>query len=102
MGMSFPAFFDLARLAGATWFASGRTIAQRSHMLASAMGDPAALDHPEFSRMGREKLDAAMEAGAAMALQLSGLQYRWATWWLQEGFRAAGAMLGSAASGAPI
>jgi hypothetical protein len=86
--MPLRAFFALSRLAGETWLASGRTIAHRSRMLAEAAGDPAALGHPEFSRMGSEKVAAGAEAAIALAAALPALQFRWATWWLDQGFRA--------------
>ena len=86
--MPLRSFLALTRLAGETWLASGRTIAHRSRMLAEAAGDPVALGHPEFSRMGSEKIAAGAEAAVALAAALPALQYRWAAWWLDHGFRA--------------
>jgi hypothetical protein len=90
--MPLRAFLALSRLAGETWLASGRTIAHRSRMLAEAAGDPAALGHPEFSRMGSEKIAAGVEAAAALAAALPALQYRWVAWWLDPGFRTVAAI----------
>jgi hypothetical protein len=87
--MLLRALFNLSRLAGETWLASGRTIAHRSRMLAAAAGDPAALGHPEFSRMGSEKLAAALEASARLAATLPALQLRWGAWWVDQGWATA-------------
>ena len=62
-------------------------------MLAEAAGDPVALSHPEFSRMGSEKIVAGTEAAVALAMALPALQYRWAAWWLDQGFRTPAAMI---------
>jgi hypothetical protein len=91
--MPLRAFLALSRLAGETWLSSGQTIAHRSRMLAQAAGDPVALGHPEFSRMGSEKIAAGIEAAVALAMALPALQYRWATWWLDQGFRTPAAMI---------
>ena len=91
--MPLRAFLALSRLAGETWLASGRTIAHRSRMLAEAAGDPVALGHPEFSRMGSEKIAAGMAAAAAVAGALPAMQYRFGMWWLDQGFRTFAGML---------
>ena len=90
--MPLRAFLALSRLAGETWLASGCTIAHRSRMLAEAAGAPMAFGHPEFSRMGSEKIAAGIEAAAALAAAFPALQYRWAEWWFDPGFRTAAAI----------
>ena len=62
-------------------------------MLAEAAGDPVALGHPEFSRMGSEKIGAGIEAAVALAAAFPAMQYRIGMWWFDQGFRAFGAML---------
>jgi hypothetical protein len=91
--MPLRAFLAFSSLAAETWLAAGRTIAHRSRMLAEAAGDPVALGHPEFVRMGSEKIAAGAEAALALAAAFPALQYRWAVWWLGQGFRAPSAII---------
>ncbi|MGO4125146.1 hypothetical protein AB4Z01_12145 [Inquilinus sp. YAF38] len=60
--------------------AAGQTIGHRSRMMAQAAGDPAALGHPEFTRMVAEKMAVAAETGAEVARRISAAQWGWASW----------------------
>jgi len=71
--------------------AAGQTISHRSLMLARAAGDPAALGHPEFTRMVAEKVAVAAETGVEVAQRLVAAQQGWAGWFgaqTQLGFAA--------------
>ncbi len=60
--------------------AAGRTIAYRLAMMGEALGDPFAWSDPEFTLMGREKLEAAAEAGVAVYGGLGAFHEGWWLW----------------------
>ncbi|WP_207455706.1 phasin family protein [Azospirillum sp. SYSU D00513] len=62
---------------GEVGIAAARTITHRTAMMAAAAGDPVAMANPEFVRMGTEKLEAAVEAGQAMAKGMAELGQAW-------------------------
>ena len=71
---------ELARTgikSGEVGLASAQTIGHRTAMMAAAFGDPVAMANPEFIRMGTEKVEAAAEAGHAMASGMNELGRAW-------------------------
>ncbi|HYG85362.1 MAG TPA: phasin family protein [Azospirillum sp.] len=71
---------DLVRTAGKhgeMGVAAARTIGFRTAMLAETLSDPMSITHPEFVRMGAEKMEATAEAATAMAIGMAELQHAW-------------------------
>jgi hypothetical protein len=74
---------DLARTAGKTHemaLASAQTIGYRTAMMLQAFGDPVAMANPEFTLMGHEKVEAAVESHRAMMESGQALFESWMTW----------------------
>ncbi len=74
---------DLARTAGKTQemaLASAQTIGYRTAMLLQAFGDPVAMSNPEFTLMGHEKVEAAVESQRAMMESTQYLFESWTSW----------------------
>jgi hypothetical protein len=74
---------DLARTAGKTQemaLASVQTIGYRTAMMFQAFGDPVAMSNPEFTLMGHEKVEAAVESQRAMMESTQYLVETWTTW----------------------
>jgi len=74
---------DLARTAGKTQemaLASAQTIGYRTAMMFQALGDPVAMANPEFTLMGHEKVEAAVESHRAMMESGQALLESWAAW----------------------
>jgi hypothetical protein len=70
---------DTAEKAGQLGMAAASTITHRAVMMAQAMSDPvAAMSNPEFTRMGVEKVEAAVEATRALT---EGFQDLGLAWW---------------------
>jgi hypothetical protein len=61
---------DLAWKTGEMMLASAQVIGHRTGRMAAAGSTPNARDRREFALMGQEKIDAAVEAGLAMAAQM--------------------------------
>lgn len=75
---------QLSQRQAETSSAAARTISYRTNKMIRAFGDPVAMSHPEFMRMGTEKLEAAAEAGHAMASGLAGLSSGWLRLWQHQ------------------
>jgi hypothetical protein len=74
---------DLARTAGKTHemaLASVQTIGYRTAMMFQAFGDPVAMANPEFTLMGHEKVEAAVESHRAMMESGQALLESWTAW----------------------
>jgi hypothetical protein len=74
---------DLARTAGKTHemaLASVQTIGYRTAMMFQAFGDPVAMSNPEFTLMGHEKVEAAVESQRAMMESTQNLLEGWTAW----------------------
>jgi hypothetical protein len=74
---------DLARTAGKTHemaLASVQTIGYRMAMMFQAFGDPVAMSNPEFTLMGHEKVEAAVESQRAMMESTQKLLEGWTAW----------------------
>ena len=74
---------DLARTAGKTQemaLASVQTIGYRTAMMFQAFGDPVAMSNPEFTLMGHEKVEAAVESQRAMMESAQELIESWTAW----------------------
>jgi hypothetical protein len=74
---------DLARTAGKTHemaLASFQTIGYRTAMMLQAFGDPVAMANPEFTLMGHEKVEAAVESHRAMMESGQVLLESWTAW----------------------
>jgi hypothetical protein len=74
---------DLARTAGKTHemaLASVQTIGYRTAMMFQAFGDPVAMSNPEFTLMGHEKVEAAVESQRAMMESTQSLLEGWTAW----------------------
>jgi hypothetical protein len=74
---------DLARTAGKTHemaLASAQTIGYRTAMMFQAFGDPVAMTNPEFTLMGHEKVEAAVESHRAMMESGQALFESWTAW----------------------
>jgi hypothetical protein len=74
---------DLARTAGKTQemaLASVQTIGYRTAMMLQALGDPVAMANPEFTLMGHEKVEAAVESHRAMLESGQALIEGWTAW----------------------
>ena len=74
---------DLARTAGKTHemaLASVQTISYRTAMMFQAFGDPVAMSNPEFTLMGHEKVEAAVESQRAMMESTQNLLEGWTAW----------------------
>lgn len=69
-----------AGLGSALAVAAAQTIGYRTAMMARAIGNGEALDHPEFSLMGREKVEAALESGQALLAGSGAFQDAWTIW----------------------
>jgi hypothetical protein len=78
---------DLARTAGKTQemaLASVQTIGYRTAMMLQALGDPVAMANPEFTLMGHEKVEAAVESHRAMLESGQALIEGWTAWALGQ------------------
>jgi hypothetical protein len=78
---------DLARTAGKTQemaMASVQTIGYRMAMMFQALGDPVAMANPEFTLMGHEKVEAAVESHRAMVESGQALIESWTAWALGQ------------------
>src|SRR4051812_1533480 len=78
---------DLARTAGKTQemaLASVQTIGYRTAMMLQALGDPVAMANPEFTLMGHEKVEAAVESHRAMLGSGQALIESWTAWALGQ------------------
>jgi hypothetical protein len=74
---------DLARTAGKTQemaVASAQTIGYRTAMMLQTFGDPVAMSNPEFTLMGHEKVEAAVESHHAMVGSAQALLESWTAW----------------------
>jgi len=74
---------DLFRTAEKTQemaLASVQTIGYRTAMMMQAMGDPVAMANPEFSLMGREKIEAAVESHQAIVSSFQTLMEGLLSW----------------------
>src|SRR3712207_4969941 len=74
---------DLARTAGKTHemaLASVQTIGYRTAMMFQAFGDPVAMSNPEFTLMGHEKVEAAVESHRAMMESTQKRFEGWTVW----------------------
>jgi hypothetical protein len=74
---------DLARTASKTHemaLASVQTIGYRTAMMFQAFGDPVAMSNPEFTLMGHEKVEAAVESHRAMMESGQALLESWTAW----------------------
>ena len=95
-----------AGLVESTFAASAATIgaqsviAQRTALLAAAACGLRPADHPEISRMGTEKVEAAIAAGPAVLSWWAGMQMQLVQLWYRE-MRVAARILGSAAAPGP-
>lgn len=63
-------WMELGWKASEMMMASAFVIGRRTGMMATSGAQPTARERREFTRMGQEKLDAAMESGMAMARQM--------------------------------
>ena len=63
---------DLALKGGEMLMASAQVVQQRTQRMAAAGVSPSVRDRREFSRMGREKVDAAADSALAVATQWAG------------------------------
>ena len=70
-GHPFLAWTDLAWKIGEMSMASAQVIAHRTTRMAAAGSKPNARDRKEFTRMGQEKIEVAMESARAMAAHLA-------------------------------
>ena len=73
----------LAMTAGKTHemaLASVQTIGYRMAMMFQAFGDPEAMSNPEFTLMGHEKVEAAVESQRAMMESTQSLLEGWTAW----------------------
>jgi hypothetical protein len=77
--------------------ASAKTIAHRGVLIAKAMGTPAGLSQPEFTRMSDEKSAVAIESSAAMLGKLPELNRILMDFWFRQMERAASSTLALAA-----
>jgi hypothetical protein len=91
----------LIEAGAATALAAATTIGHRTAMLAAAASDPAALGHPEFKRMGQEKIDAGLEVGAILGGRLALLPLHVASWWWSAATRGGEAVAAMALSRSP-
>ena len=60
--------------------ASVQTIGYRTAMMFQAFGDPVAMANPEFTLMGHEKVEAAVESHRAMMESGQALLESWTAW----------------------
>jgi hypothetical protein len=75
-GNPFLAWSQLAWKIGEMSLASADVIAYRTTRMAAAGPLPGARDREEFTRMGREKLEAATESGRAIAAHLAAMNLK--------------------------
>src|ERR1700694_4277766 len=73
LGYPFLAWIDLAWKIGEMSMASAQVIAHRTTRMAAAGPMPNARDRQEFTRMGREKIEAATESTRAIAAHLASI-----------------------------
>lgn len=75
---------ESASAASAAAIGAQAVIAQRTALLAAAACGLRPADHPEISRMGTEKVEAAIAAGPAMLSWWAGMQMQLVQIWFQE------------------
>ncbi|HYE52962.1 MAG TPA: phasin family protein [Azospirillaceae bacterium] len=91
-----------AAQAGEMSVAAGTTIAYRLAMMAEAAANPLAWTDPEFTLMGREKLEAVAEAGVAVWGGLGAFQEGWFRWSTKQAQAAGEAMAALAMMPTPV
>ncbi len=92
---------DVAVKTGEMLVSSGSVIQVRTQRMAAAGLTPSAADIAEFTLMGQEKLDAANESGAAMAVQMQNTQVAFTTHAVQHWFAGVSALFTMAFSTTP-
>ncbi|WP_158047883.1 phasin family protein [Skermanella pratensis] len=86
---------DLARTAEKTQemaLASVQTIGYRTAMMMQAVGDPVAMTNPEFTLMGQEKVEAAIQSHHAMMDSCRAMFEGWSAWVMGQAGTTAKAM----------
>ncbi|WP_151634258.1 polyhydroxyalkanoate granule-associated phasin [Noviherbaspirillum aerium] len=81
---------QVALKTGEMLFASAQVISHRTGRMAMAGPMPNARDRKEFTLMGQEKLEAAQESAAAMAMRLFAMQSRMGSAMLEQWAASAG------------
>jgi hypothetical protein len=92
---------DVAVKTGEMLVSSGSVIQARTQRMAAAGLAPSPADVAEFTLMGQEKLDAASQSGAAMAVQLHNTQAALTTHVVQNWFASVSALFAMVFSTTP-
>jgi hypothetical protein len=87
------AWAKLAMHSGEMLFAAMQVIQHRTTRMMTAGLHPSARDRKEFTRMGEEKVEAAMESAMAMSMRYALAQQQFVLGWWNEVFKSAGRMM---------